>query len=47
MFVCPVPPEREDLWKKARAKRERYAQAQKVQEDKESFERINVYFVQM
>ena len=44
MFVCPVPPEREDFWKKARAKRERYAQTQKVKEDKESLERINAAF---
>ena len=40
----PVPPEREAFFEKAKPKRERYAQEQKVQEDKESFERISSYF---
>jgi hypothetical protein len=40
----PVPPKREVFWNKAKAKRERYAQAQKDKEDNESLQRINALF---
>ena len=44
MLGRPVPPEREAFFEKAKAKRERYAQAQKDKEDKESLQRINAAF---
>ena len=44
MLGRPVPPAVEASFQKAKAKRERYAQAQKVQEDKESLERIKMSF---
>ena len=43
---CPVPPAVEASFQKAKASRERYAQAQKVQEDTESLERIKAAFAQ-
>jgi hypothetical protein len=47
MLGRPVPPEREVFWNKAKAKRERYAQAQKDKEDNEFMQRINALFVQL
>ena len=47
MLGRPVPPKQEAFFQKAKAKRERFAQAQKVQEDKESLERIKVAFAQI
>ena len=46
MLGRPMPPKREAFVQKANAMRERYAQTQKVKEDKESLERINVFFAQ-
>jgi predicted ATP-binding protein involved in virulence len=44
MLGRPVPVKQETFIEKAKAKRERYAQAQKDKEDKESLERINTAF---
>jgi hypothetical protein len=43
----PVPPKWEAFSTKAKAKRERYAQAQKDKEDNESLERINALFARI
>ncbi len=46
MLGRPMPAKREAFFHKAKAKRERYAKAQKDKEDKESLQRINVAFAQ-